>query len=107
MSYLSMYRGDDRVLTITASEPLTGAEIRFTARRYKADAEPIIEKTSAEGITLGDPATTAVITIDAADTVELDPVVLHWDIEITDATDKVHTVAAGRLAVIEDVTRPA
>lgn len=102
-----MYRGDDRTLTITASESLTGSELRFTARTRRGAEEAVIEKSSGEGIALGDPATTALITIDAADTVDLAPGALYWDIEITDATDKVHTVAAGRLAILEDVTRPA
>lgn len=107
MTYLSMYRGDDRILTITADEDLTGSDIRFTARARKRDAEPVIEKSLGEGITLGDPGTTAVVVLDAADTADLEPGALFWDIEVTDAVDKVHTVATGRLAVIADITLPA
>jgi hypothetical protein len=106
MSYLSMYRGDDRVLVITADEALTGSEIVFTAKRRKSDTDPVITKsTTAGSIVIGDPATTAEVTIDAADTEDLDPIALHWDIQVTDVMDKVHTVAAGRLAIVEDITR--
>lgn len=107
MSDLSMYRGDDRTLTITASEPLTGSDIRFTAKVSRADDEAVIEKTTGDGIEIGDPDTTATVTIDAADTEDLGPVNLRWDIEITDALGKVRTVAVGRLLILADVTRQA
>lgn len=102
MSYLSMYRGDDRELVVTASEDLTGAEVAFTARRYKRDEVPVISKTTAAGITVV--GTVATITIDAADTVDEAPGALFWDIQITDATGKIHTVATGRLGILEDIT---
>lgn len=102
-----MYRGDDRTLTITASETLTGSEIRFTAKAHKRDTDAVISKSTTDGITIGDPATTADITIDAADTEGLEPVALFWDIEVTDGTGKVRTVAVGRLAVMADITAPA
>jgi hypothetical protein len=106
MSYLSMYRGDDRVLDITASETLTGSTLRFTAKQRRTDTEAVIEKSTGDGITIGSPATTASIAIDAADTEDLEPTVLFWDIEVTDVTGKVHTVATGRLEIHADVTRP-
>ena len=104
MSYLSMFRGDDRVLTVTASEPLTGLELRFTARR-QWNTRVLIEKSTDSGITLGDPDTTALITIDSEDTADLTPGALHWDIQVTDTEGEVHTVAAGRLAIKPDITR--
>ena len=104
MTNLTMYRGDDRELTISATEDLTGSTIRFTARRMDGTHEAVIEKASGDGIVLGDPATTAVVTIEAADTSSLRPTVLHWDIEVTDATDKIHTVAEGTLTIKGDVT---
>lgn len=107
MSYLSMFRGDDRTLTITATEDLAGSEIRFTAKQRRSDAVAVIAKSLGSGITLGNPTTTAEVVIDAADTDDLDPVALYWDVEVTDATDKIRTVASGRLAIREDVSRPA
>jgi hypothetical protein len=73
MTILSMYRGDDRTLTITADESLTGSEITFTAKRRKRDDSPVlISKTTTDGITIGgDPDTSAIIALDAAD---IDPV---------------------------------
>lgn len=108
MTELSMYRGDDRTLTITASESLAGVEdIRFTAKVARADDEAVIAKSITDGIEIGDPDTTATVTIDAADTEDLGPVNLRWDIEITDALGKVRTVAVGRLLILPDVTRQA
>lgn len=107
MSYLSMYRGDDRELTITASEDLSDTTVEFTARRYLSDTTAAFVKSTADGsITVS--GTTATVTIDAADTVDEEPDrPLFWDVQVTDGDGKIHTVAAGRLALLEDVTRPA
>ncbi len=109
MTYLTMYRGDDRDITITATESLQDADVVFTARRRKSDTEAVIEKSTTDtNIVIGDdPFTTAVVTLDAADTVDLTPAALFWDVEVTDVDGKVHTVATGRLAILEDITRPA
>lgn len=103
MTYLSMYRGDDRVLTITATEDLSGSEVRFTARRTRRAEEAVIEKVSPGDITIDE--FSAAIAIDAADTEDLDREALFWDIEITDSADKIRTVATGRLAILPDITR--
>jgi hypothetical protein len=107
MTILSMYRGDDRTLTITADESLTGSEITFTAKRRKRDDSPVlISKTTVDGITIGgDPDTSAIIALDAADTEDLDPGKLWWDIEIVDVLGKVHTVAEGHLRLLRDASR--
>jgi hypothetical protein len=105
---LSMYRGDDRTLTITATEDMTGSEIHWTAKWSRSADEPVvIGKSTAEGITIGGPGTTATVTIDAADTRDLDPGPLYWDVEIIDTLGRVRTVAAGVLDLKADVTRPA
>jgi hypothetical protein len=103
---LRMYRGDDRTLTVTATESLATAEVRWTARWSRHhDAEAVIEKSS-----LGvDPSITiaesvATVAIDAADTEDLLPGPLYWDVEITDDLGKVRTVAVGRLRLLPDVT---
>lgn len=104
MSYLSMYRGDDRELTITASEDLSGSTVRFTARRRRSDVAAVIVKSSTAGsIVISGMAAT--VTIDAADTEDQGRQALFWDVEVTDPAGKVHTVATGRLAILEDVTR--
>lgn len=105
MTSLAMYRGDDRVLIITASEPLTGSEITFTARRRTTPRTPVIEKSVGAGVTIGEPDTQAEVTIDAADTANLEPGVLRWDVEVVDAIGKTHTVAMGQLVIKADVTR--
>lgn len=50
---------------------------------------------------------TATITIDAADTEELEASRLYWDLEIVDGGGLVHTVATGVLNILPTVTNPA
>jgi hypothetical protein len=94
MTILSMYRGDDRTLTITADQSLTGSEITFTARGKRREDSPVLIV-----------KTTDVVTLDAEDTEDLTPGSLWWDVEVVDALGKVHTVAEGRLRVRLDATR--
>lgn len=112
LQVLRMYRGDDRTfpLTITAAgvaRNLAGATFRFTAARTP-DGDPVIETTDVAIVSA--PAGTVTLTIDAAETAELEvPTVwptawrwpywthvpyltprryepflrLYWDIEVT------------------------
>ncbi len=107
MSYLSMTRGDDRTLTITASDSLAGSEVTFTAKRSRrdADVDAVIRKTTGAGVEIGTPDSTAVVTIDAADTEDLEPVALWWDVQIVDGDSLIRTVAQGRLSIAADITR--
>ena len=109
MSVLSIYRGDDRTLTITSSVALTGSEVTFTAKRSKLDADEdaVIQKSTAAGVEIGDPDTAVEVTVDAADTEDLDPVALYWDVQAVDGSGNVRTVAAGRLVIKADITRSA
>ena len=108
--YLEMKRGDDRTLTVTASESMEGADLTFTAKRTPWDGDAVITKTTADGITIGDdPFTEATIEIDPSDTNDLEdtPIALHWDLQLEDAQGNIRTVADGRLAILTDITRPA
>ena len=105
MTYLSVTRGDDRELTVTATDSMEGADLVFTARHRPYSAIVIQKSTDANEIVVGaDPFTEATITLDAADTADLDPDVLYWDLQLVDSTDKTHTLATGRLAINPDVT---
>jgi hypothetical protein len=103
MTYLSMYAGNDRELTITASEDLSGADVYWTARRRKRDTEPLLEKSTVAGISVN--GAVATVALDREDTVDLDPVVAHWDVEVVDGSGDTHTVATGRLAIKRPITR--
>lgn len=104
MTYLSMKRGDDRELEITATESLAGADVTWTARRRPYSEDVLIQKTTPAGITVV--GAVATVALDAADTADLEPDVLYWDVEVVQAT-RTHTIATGRLAVEPDVTYPA
>lgn len=108
MTTLALTRGDNRTITVTASEDLDGSAIVFTARHRKDDVLHVIRKTSETdgGIELGDPSTTVTISLEPEDTANLDPCVLRWDIEVVDSDDDTRTVASGSLLVKGDVSRP-
>ena len=116
MNDLQMFRGDDRILTVTVVDSgglvdLTDAVLRFTTKRKVSDSDTnaVIVKTTTDGIDTGEDPTlgVATITIDAVDTVDEEPGRLHWDIQLTDADDKVRTVAKGTLTLVGDVSETA
>lgn len=112
---LRMTRGDDRDFDLTLTEDgaamnLTGATVRFTAKRsvLEADSSAVIAKDSGgNGIVIdANPLLgTAVLTISAADTADLTDRVttLVWDVQVTRAGLTV-TPLAGFLEITADVT---
>ena len=104
-----MYRGDDETLTIAAVNSLTDAqEITFSVRRRLRDDSPLqVQKTMTGGdIVLGDLDTEAEVSIASADTLDLEPGMYAWDLEVTDAYGLMHTEARGQLHLRADVTHP-
>lgn len=114
---LSMFRGDDRTITVTVVDAngavdLTTATLRFTAKRALGDydSDAIITKTTGSGISHGaNPALgVATVTIGKADTEDEDVDDLDrdlwWDIQLTTAAGLVRTIATGRLQIISDVS---
>jgi hypothetical protein len=85
---------------------LTGSTLRFTA---SIDRGPVIAKVSGpysiENI-LGGANNQAQIHLVPADTNTLPaPVLLEWDVELTDTQGRVSTVDSGRLLLEADVSR--
>lgn len=87
---LAMYRGDDRVFAMTATlngAPLniTGATIKFTARRDPGSAAVISKVTGGSGVAITDgPNGEFTVTIASADTASftVDEAFI-WDVEIS------------------------
>lgn len=116
MSELIAIRGDDEIYDVEFKMPdgttplnLTGVQgIWFTAKRSSLDpdADALVQKSLGSGITVvSAPAGTATITIDAADTVDIEPTVLVWDAQVKDSLGKIRTAAQGTLKITADVTR--
>ncbi len=109
MTDFTITRGDDRVLAGVATQQLTDAILFFTAKvnRHDTDDQAVITKELDAGIEIVDEnAGTFEVTIDAADTDDLDtPLLLLWDLQGIDSIDKVRTLASGRLLVQPDITR--
>lgn len=104
-----MFRGDDQTLTIASDVSVAdAAEIAFTLRRRLRDDSPVqITKLMTLGdIVPGDEDTEAEVTLASADTLDLEPGMYAWDLELTDAYGLIHTAAAGRLHIRGDVTHP-
>ena len=113
---LDMFRGDDREFTFTLTEDggpldLTGAGIRFTAKRERTDDDTaaVIAKTVGAGITIdADPLSgVCVLAIAATDTSGLGgTIILPFDLQVTRGGTS-RTVVTGLLAVRADVSRTA
>jgi hypothetical protein len=92
-------RGDTEVIELTVKNPnnsprdITTDSIKFTLKKSKYDAVPILQKTVGAGIVKTDTASgLAEVTIDPPDLVGLArEQTLHCDVEITDAVGRVAT----------------
>lgn len=119
MTALSMTRGDDESFDVVVKTKagvvvdITDMDLRFTAKRAVSDldADAVIVKTTeaGEGITVTSAvAGEARIDIDAADTDGLTRTTrLIWDLQGTDQTGAVRTLARGTLRIAADVSRTA
>jgi hypothetical protein len=109
------YAGDTQTIQITLEEegepvPLTGWTATFTAKLDKTDADnalTTIQKTSPSGgIEFIDAANgVMLITLDAADTKDLEKdTTYYWDVELSQSGE-VFTVAAGTMKFVQDITQ--
>jgi hypothetical protein len=104
---LRLYRGDTatrrfRWLAGGAPVDLTGASARFTVRARPADATALYLATTGNGLVTLTPATGEIsVSVPVGD---WPPAV--YDLEITLAGGQVRTLAAGRVTVQPDVSRP-
>lgn len=117
-SDLTMFRGDDRVYTMTVTVDdvvfdLTGCSVKFTAKRHMADQDSdaiIALSTATGGVVLTTPASGILtVTIPANATASLvEDTALYWDLQITDTGGRKRTIpepTPGKLMVRSDVTR--
>src|SRR5438034_3432 len=115
MVNLTITRGDTLVFTAAilqsgAAFNLTGCTVRMTAKWGFADADgaAVFARTSpSTGIYLGTPAAgIATVTLVPANTASLPAaiVILKWDLQVTDGSAHVYTVASGDLVVNPDVS---
>jgi hypothetical protein len=112
----TVFRGDDRVLTVEALAPggggaqdLTGWSLWFTGKLAVADADgaAIFQYTIGSGIAVTNAAGgLATIAIDGDDTAVLTADTSLWcDLQGKDAAGKIATLATGKLNVVAEVTR--
>jgi hypothetical protein len=117
--------GDDRLVVITATWPegiallgvdagdpydLDGKTIWFTAKRNKSDsdASAVFQKTSEAGGGIeidGGESNVAYVSIDSADTAEVESTTLYCDVQVKNEAGKVFTVWKGLLPIESDVTQ--
>jgi carbon monoxide dehydrogenase subunit G len=115
MTALSMTRGDDESFDVVVKTKagvvvdITGMDLRFTAKRRVSDtdAQAVISKTTGAGITTTSAVNGAArIDVEAADTTALTATTrLTWDLQGTDETGTVRTLARGGLRIEADVSR--
>ena len=106
------FRGDDYTFVVPfvrngAPINLTGAAIRFMARRSDFDADPLITKSVGSGIAITNAAGgLAEVTIAQADTLGFSQAeALVYDIELTEASGRRTTTEKDRMFVKYDVSR--
>jgi hypothetical protein len=115
--------GDDRTVTITATWPetvvslgvdqgdpydLDGKTIWFTAKRNKSDsdASAVFQKKTGDGIEIDSTdSNIAYVSIDSADTADVESSGLYCDVQVKNEAGKVFTVWKGLLPVESDVTQ--
>lgn len=113
-TYLEGKRGDTINLTGVVRDSagavvnLTGCTLRFTAKLNRGDADNAtgaIKKYTGSGITHTDAAAGAYrVTLAPADTSSLTATTVYfWDLQLTDGSGAVFTVADGTLTVLVDV----
>ena len=113
-TYLEGKRGDTINLTGVVRDcagaviNLTGGTLRFTAKLSRSDTDATsttIKKYTGSGITHTDAAAGAYrVTLAPADTSSLTATTVYfWDLQLTDGSGAVFTVADGTLTVLVDV----
>ncbi len=109
MSDLVLTKGDTRLLLVTATVDITGSALWWTAKRSRddADADAVLSKSTADGITITDgPAGEATIALAVADWDAVTaPDRLVWDLQERTVGAVVTTLATGWLVVLPDVRR--
>jgi hypothetical protein len=114
MADLTAVRGDTNEYDVTVTRDgsaldLTGATLKFTAKRSMddSDLQAVFQKTIGSGIVVTDePGGLATLTVDPADTSSLPaPRSFHYDLELTESDGRVTTVAIGQLRLSADVER--
>lgn len=111
-----MYRGDTATFSVNVTYPngnvypLTGCTLFFTAKldNSQPDSEALISKVSTNGgIGIIDAANgQAAVILDPADTNNLPTdVPLFCDVQLETPGGSIHTVAVGKLTLLEDTTR--
>lgn len=108
-----MFKGDDRTFRLTVKDQtcqivdLTGSSLIFTVKAFATDPTPAIQKSSmvAGEIDIIDPVNgVAEINILPSDTANLETGQYVFDIQLTTAASKIHTLLTGVLEICQDIT---
>lgn len=116
MPDFEMFRGDSAEFELTVTKDaapvnLTGGQLRFSAKRSKddPDADAVVSKVSTDTAQIeitnaaGGLATVKMVPADTEDLTE--QTVLFYDVQFKDATNRIFTLATGKLKVRLDVTQ--
>lgn len=106
----TIFRGDTKTLTYTIKDAndaivdLTGGTAKWEAARSVNSATKDIQKSTSSGIAIMAPTSgILVVTIDPADTASLGVGGYYHELEFTDASGRVSTVATGRMTLKEEL----
>ena len=106
---LTIRTGDDESVTITFSDETTGLPINITGRTYRAQIRSASSSTTilASWTCAVTNGAAGILTLSLTDTrtSTLSPGFAVWDLEETTAGGIVSTPLAGRVSIVQDVTR--
>ncbi|MFQ5647250.1 MAG: BppU family phage baseplate upper protein [bacterium] len=113
-SDIELYRGDSRTLEVTVSDEngpanLTGSTVKFSVKKKKGDTAYIIKKSTTDPseINIVDAVNGKLeIYLIPDDTQDVAIASYHFDVEVETSTNKIYTVVAGKLSILEDITKP-
>ena len=109
----SMFRGEDKTLTVTvdngATPPsvlnITGWTLAFTLRQSAGDVTALVTKTTTSGISLTAPLTGVFeVSLEDVDTIALVPGKYAYDVKRMDASAEA-VLVYGTLTLLAEVTR--
>jgi len=109
---LRMYRGDSYPISITISDSETGLAIDITGYSFKltvnSDQNPTSitnQKFTVVGILDSDPTTGKVSFTPTSLNTDISPATYYYDIEMTDASNNIKTIAKSTFIILQDITK--
>jgi len=109
---ITWYRGDSYPLELTIKDKssglvidLTGYSFKFTVDSKENPADETTNLFVVDGVLDGDPTTGKISFTPTASNTDLSPKDYYYDVQMTDASNNIRTIAKGRFKITQDITK--